>query len=191
MLEVYQLFGGLFFRFMLNVVEQNVVWLIINVEYNCYYCVLVYIGIVYMQGVVEDVINVLCDNCFLLDEKFEVLCQFMLSMLCNCGIVEDVEVEVFLVVGYICVNIFDVVLGLLYKVLLNYVNYFVDILVDECFQQFDWVFWEIVVVEQMSRMCSWRFSFWQVYQQEQDRVSVSCLCDIGLFVVLLKLVYLS
>ena len=34
-LEAYQLLGGLFSRSTLNAVEQNVVWLTINVEHNC------------------------------------------------------------------------------------------------------------------------------------------------------------
>ena len=146
-LEAYQLLGGLFSRSTLNAVEQNVVWLTINVEHNCHYCVPAHTGIAYMQGVAEDVINALRDNRPLPDEKLEALRQFTLSTLRNRGVVEDAEVEAFLAAGYTRANILDVVLGLSHKVLSNYVNHFADTPVDERFQQFDWAPRETVAAE--------------------------------------------
>ncbi|WP_412546625.1 carboxymuconolactone decarboxylase family protein [Maricaulis sp. MIT060901] len=146
-LEAYQTIGGLFSRSSLNAVEQNVVWLTINVEHNCHYCVPAHTGIAHMQNVPEDVISALRENRELPDAKLEALRQFTLSSLRNRGVVEKAEVEVFLAAGYTRANLLDVVLGLSHKVLSNYLNHFADTPVDERFQQFDWTPREPVAAE--------------------------------------------
>lgn len=146
-LEAYQQLGGLFSRSSLSAVEQNVVWLTINVEHNCHYCVPAHTGIAHMQNVPADVIDALREERELPDPKLEALRAFTLSTLRNRGIVDEADVEAFLGAGYTRANILDVILGLSHKVLSNYVNHFADTPVDECFKQFDWTPREPVAAE--------------------------------------------
>lgn len=146
-LEAYQQLGGLFARSTLSAVEQNVVWLTINVEHNCHYCVPAHTGIAHMQKVPEDVITALRDNRTLPDARLEALRQFTLTTLRNRGVVDDADVEAFLAAGFTRANILDVVLGLSHKVLSNYVNHFADTPVDARFQQFDWTPRDTVAAE--------------------------------------------
>lgn len=146
-LEAYQVLGGLFQKSSLTPAEQNVVWLTINVEHNCHYCVPAHTGIALSQGVSQEVVDALREDRTLPDEKLEALRQFTLAALRNRGIVADAEVEAFLAAGYNRANILDVILGLSHKVLSNYVNHFADTPVDEPFQKFAWEKGEAVPAE--------------------------------------------
>lgn len=137
-LEGYQKLYELVFDSSFDNDEIIVVWQMINVEYVCYYCVLVYIGIVKSMKVLDDIINVLWDEILLLNDKFEVLCIFIFVVICKCGEVSSEDLNVFYEVGYEYCYVFEVILVLFQKVMSNYVNYIVEILVDELFQKFVW-----------------------------------------------------
>ncbi len=137
-LEAYQTLGGLFQASSLTAVEQNVVWLTINVEHNCHYCVPAHTAIALSQSVPQDVVDALREERPLPDTKLEALRQFTLSTVRNRGVVDNAEVEAFLSAGYSKANLLDVVLGVSHKVLSNYVNHFADTPVDDAFARFAW-----------------------------------------------------
>lgn len=45
----------------------------------------------------------------------------------------------FMEVGFIKVNIFDVVMGVIFKMLLNYINYIVEMKIDDVFEVMKWL----------------------------------------------------
>lgn len=137
-LEAYQKLHALFQDTAFTAEERNVVWLTINVEHNCHYCVPAHTGIAKSQGVSDDIINALREARPLPDAKLEALRQFTLSTLRNRGVVPSEDLEAFFAAGYDQRAVLDVVLGLAQKVMSNYVNHFADTPVDAPFQQFDW-----------------------------------------------------
>nr|WP_155197697.1 carboxymuconolactone decarboxylase family protein [Roseibium hamelinense] len=137
-LEAYQRLHQLFQQTSLSTVEQNVVWLTINVEHECHYCVPAHTGIAHMQKVPQDVIDALRNQTPLPDEKLEALRDFTLKVVRERGNVNDADVQAFLDAGYTKRNVLDIILGLAQKVMSNYVNHLAQTPVDEVFHKFAW-----------------------------------------------------
>lgn len=137
-LEAYQQLHALFQKTSLSAVERNVVWLAINVEHECHYCVPAHTGIAKMQGVDDAVIEALRNNTPIPDERLEALRVFTLKVTRQRGVVSDADVEAFLNAGFTKQNVLDIILGLAQKVMSNYVNHLAKTPLDETFKQFDW-----------------------------------------------------
>ncbi|MEO0400170.1 MAG: carboxymuconolactone decarboxylase family protein [Pseudomonadota bacterium] len=137
-LEAYGKIGDLFGRSSLSAVERNVVWLAINVEHNCHYCVPAHTGIAKSQGVGDDVIEALRNNTPIPDDRLEALRAFTLQVVRGRGEVSEADVNAFLAAGFTKRNILDVILGVSHKTISNYVNHFADTPVDAAFQSFAW-----------------------------------------------------
>ena len=136
--EAYQLLGGLFRKTSLSAIEQNVVWLTINYENNCDYCVPAHTGIAKTDKVPEDVIEALRNGKPIADEKLEALRRFTVLMVQQRGWVADEDVDAFLDAGYTRRNILDVIVGMSHKVISNYTNHFARTPVDAVFKKFAW-----------------------------------------------------
>ncbi len=137
-LEAYQRLHALFQETSLSVVERNVVWLAINVEHECHYCVPAHTGIAKSQGVDDAVIEPLRNATPLADARLEALRQFTLKVVRQRGVVDDADVQAFLDAGFTKRNVLDIILGLAQKVMSNYVNPLADTPLDEPFKKFDW-----------------------------------------------------
>lgn len=137
-LEAYKALGDIFTKTSLSKVEQNVVWMTINVEHECHYCVPAHTMIAKSQGVDDATIDALRAGTALPDAKLESLRQFTLQLVRGRGHVADSDVEAFLAAGYTKQNILDVVVGLSHKVISNYVNHLSQTPVDAPFKAFDW-----------------------------------------------------
>ncbi|MEL6369522.1 MAG: carboxymuconolactone decarboxylase family protein [Pseudomonadota bacterium] len=138
LLEAYQVVGDLFSKTSLTATERNVVWLSINVEHNCHYCVPAHTGIAKAQGVDDATIEKLRNAEPLDDAKLEALRQFTLKAVRQRGVVSEADVQTFLDAGYTQQTILDVMVGIAHKVMSNYVNHFVKTPVDDAFKKFDW-----------------------------------------------------
>lgn len=137
-LEAYQHLHQLFQETSLSAVERNVVWLAINVEHQCHYCVPAHTGIAKSQGVDDATIEALRNNQPLPDERLELLRQFTLKLVRRRGVVADADVDAFLAAGFTRQHVLDIILGLAQKVMSNYVNHLADTPVDAPFQKFAW-----------------------------------------------------
>jgi len=137
-LEAYQKLHELFQQSSLTPVEQTVVWMTINVEHACHYCVPAHTAIAHMQKVDSDIIEALRNAAPIADAKLEALRQFTLKVVRQRGVVSDADVEAFLAAGYTKRHVLDVILGVAQKVMSNYVNHLADTPVDAPFQKFDW-----------------------------------------------------
>lgn len=93
------------------------------VVYGCVFCVVGYIVVVLKKVYVDYVVvDVLCDGELVVDLWFDVVVVFMCVVIVMCGGVFDDVFDVFLVVGFIEVNVFEVVLGVSFVMLCNFVN---------------------------------------------------------------------
>ena len=137
-LEAYKVLGDLFSQTSLSKVEQNVVWLAINVEHHCHYCVPAHTMIAKSQGVDDATIEALRTGGAIADPKLEALRSFALKVVRQRGAVDEADVAAFLSSGFTKENILDVVLGVSHKVLSNYVNHLADTPVDPAFSSFAW-----------------------------------------------------
>lgn len=137
-LEGYQALHRLFQETSFNKDELTVIWLAINVENECHYCVPAHTGIAYSMGVKEDVIEALRNEQPLADPKLEALRGYTLKLLRQHGQVEASDTEAFLDAGYEQRHILEIILGISQKVLSNYVNHVAATPVDKPFQKFAW-----------------------------------------------------
>ncbi len=138
LLEAYQAVHTLFSNCSLGDVERNVVWMAINVENACHYCVPAHSAIAKMQGVSDDDIESLRNATPLADPRLEALRLFTVKMVRQRGLVDDKEIEAFLAAGFTKRNILDVVLGIGQKVMSNYTNHLAQTPVDAPFEGFAW-----------------------------------------------------
>lgn len=137
-LEAYKAVGDLFASSSLSKVEQNVVWLAINVEHSCHYCVPAHTMIAKSQGVDDETIEALRDATPISDNKLEALRAFTLKVVRGRGIVSEADTQAFLEAGYTKQNILEVILGVSHKVISNYANHFAETPVDAPFGAFAW-----------------------------------------------------
>lgn len=137
-LEAYKTVGALFGKTSLTAIERNVVWMTINVEHSCHYCVPAHTVIARSQGVDEATIKALRAGTALPDAKLEVLRQFTLAMVRARGEVGQSDLDAFFTAGYSKENVFDVLLGVSHKVMSNYANHFAKTPVDPAFAGEAW-----------------------------------------------------
>jgi uncharacterized peroxidase-related enzyme len=137
-LQAYKTLHELFEQTDLTKVERNVVWLTINVENVCHYCVPAHTAIAMMQGVDASIIDALRSGAPLDDARLEALRQFTLAVVRQRGQLQDAQVAAFLGAGYSRRHILDVLVGVAQKTLSNYVNHIADTPVDTPFMQFAW-----------------------------------------------------
>lgn len=137
-LEAYKTLHALFERTSLSKVERNVVWMTINVENACHYCVPAHTAIALMQGVDADLVEALRAGSPLEDPRLEALRRFTLALVRQRGRLEDAQMAEFLDAGYTQRHILDVVLGVAQKTMSNYANHLAHTPVDAAFAKFEW-----------------------------------------------------
>ena len=137
-LEAYQVLGTLFTETSLTTTEQHVVWLTINYENDCGYCVPAHTGLAKLDAVPDDVIEALRNGTSIADPKLEALRTFTVQVVQKRGWVTDDDVQAFLDAGYTQQQILEVILGLAHKVISNYTNHVAKTPVDAVFKRFAW-----------------------------------------------------
>lgn len=135
-LEAYKTITGLFVKSSLDTVERHVVWLAINVENECHYCIPAHSMLATMDGVSKETISALRNKTPIGNEKLDGLREMTLSILRNKGQVPQEEVAAFRALGYTNQNILDIILGIAHKTLSNYTNHFAQTPVDDAFASF-------------------------------------------------------
>ncbi|MEM9496017.1 MAG: carboxymuconolactone decarboxylase family protein [Pseudomonadota bacterium] len=137
-LQAYQALSDFFGATSFTNDERHVIWLAINVEHECHYCVPAHTVIARSQNLDEETITALRDAAPLKDPKLEALRTFTLKVVRQRGVVDDAAVEAFLAAGYTKAHILEVILGVSHKVLSNYANHFADTAVDAAFTKDAW-----------------------------------------------------
>ena len=137
-LEAYEVLGTLFKDTSLTTIEQHVVWLTINYENDCGYCVPAHTGLAKFDAVPDDVIEALRNGTSIANPKLEALRTFTVQVVQKRGWVTEDDVKAFLDAGYTQQQILEVILGLAQKVISNYTNHVAKTPVDAVFKKYAW-----------------------------------------------------
>lgn len=132
-LEAYQSLTALFDKTAFTVTEQNLVLLSISRYRNCSYCLAAHGTVAKMQKVPTDIIHAVYYNQPLFDTKLEALRTFTRTVLEAEGWIKQDALQAFYQAGYQKQHVLEVVLGISFKTLSNYVNHINDTPIDENF----------------------------------------------------------
>jgi AhpD family alkylhydroperoxidase len=135
-LEAYQLLTNLFMQSSLTKEEQHVVWLTVNVNNQCHYCVPAHSQIAIMDGIDKAIVKSIraCEP--LSDPRLEALRSYTQALVLSRGIISEAETNNMLEQGFNNKNLLDINLGIGHKVLSNYTNYLAKTPIDEPYLPF-------------------------------------------------------
>ncbi len=132
-LEAHQELTALFDKTAFTVTERNLVLLSISRYRNCSYCLAAHGSGAKMQKVPTEIIHAVYYNQPLSDTKLEALRTFTRAVLEAEGWVKHDALQAFYQAGYQKQHVLEVVLGISFKTLSNYVNHINDTPIDENF----------------------------------------------------------
>jgi len=137
-LEAYQALHQLFQSTSFDAEELTVVWMTINVEHECHYCVPAHTGIAHMMNVDDAIIEALRNRTELPTAKLQTLHLTTLALVRNRGHLTQAEAADFFEVGYGNRQVLEILLGLSQKLISNYANHLAETPIDEPFKKFVW-----------------------------------------------------
>jgi alkylhydroperoxidase family enzyme len=135
-LEAYMKLHELFSQTSFTSTEQHIVWMTINTENECHYCVPAHIMLATMGNVEEQAITAIKNKTEINDAKLEALRKFTIAIVQQRGNVDESTLQNFYDAGYTKQNVIEVILCLSQKVLSNYSNHITHVPVDEPFQPY-------------------------------------------------------
>ncbi len=135
-LEAYIKLHQLVRQTSLSATEQHIVWMTINTENECHYCIPAHIMLATMDKVDNEIITAIKNKTEISDERLEMLRNFTTSMVQNRGNVTERELDEFYSAGYSKQNVLEIILVLSHKVLSNYTNHISHTPVDDPFKPY-------------------------------------------------------
>ncbi|MEE9355024.1 MAG: carboxymuconolactone decarboxylase family protein [Methylococcaceae bacterium] len=132
-LEANQVLTTLFDKTAFTVTERQLILLSISRYRNCSYCLAAHGTVAKMQKIPSEVIDAVYFNLPLADDKLEVLRTFTRAVLEAEGWVDQKTLNSFYQAGYQKQHVLEVVLGISFKTLSNYVNHINDTPIDAKF----------------------------------------------------------
>lgn len=109
-------------------------------RYNqCHYCMAAHSVIAEMQKVPQDVVDAIRNDNPIADVKLEALRKFTTQVVDKRGWVSNEEIQAFVDAGYARQQILEVILGISFKTLSNYVNHITNTPVDTAFAKKAWL----------------------------------------------------
>ena len=121
-----------------SAIEQQVIYLTINYENECHYCMAAHTGLAKLEGVSPEDIEALRNGQPLTDPKLQALRHFTQRMVQARGWVEEDELETFMAAGYTKQQVLEVILGIAVKVIHNYTNHIAQTPLDKAFKPYAW-----------------------------------------------------
>ena len=137
-LQSYQMPTKLVIESSFTPTERHVLWLAINVENQCHYCVPAHTLLAKKDSVDDEIIESIRNGQKLLDPRLETLRQFAIKTLNNRGRLAPEDVKAFFDVGFTRAQALEVVLVISHKVMSNYINAFSGTEVDAAFAKYAW-----------------------------------------------------
>ncbi len=138
LLEAYQALNEIFNKTSLDIIERNIVWLTINYENGCTYCMAAHTAIAWHSGMSKADISALREGRPITDPKHQALRHFTAHMLETRGWAAMDEIDTLLAASYSKATILDVILSIGMKTLSNYTNHIAHTPVDKPFEAFVW-----------------------------------------------------
>lgn len=137
-LEGYATLFGLFDKSNFMPVERQVVYLTVNYENDCHYCMAGHSVLARMAGMAPADIEALRDGRPLADARLQALRRFTAAMVRQRGFVEAAEIDAFFAAGFSKAQLLEVILGIATKVLSNYTNHVAATPLDPFMQDTVW-----------------------------------------------------
>ena len=130
--------GQIFDQSSFSPTERQVVILSASRFNNCRYCVAAHSVIANLQQVPADVVEAIRNDEPIADSRLEALRLFTTSIVENRGWVSEADTEAFLAAGFTKAQLIEVILGVSFKTLSNYINHIADTPLDEAFAPQKW-----------------------------------------------------
>jgi len=121
-----------------TLLEQQVIYLAINYENSCDYCMAAHSGLAKAIGMSQDNIEALRNGTPMADAKLQALRHFTQQMVKARGWVEDSAIDAFMTAGYSKQQVLEVILGIAIKVMHNYTNHIAKTPLDKQFKPNAW-----------------------------------------------------
>ncbi len=122
-LEGYATLFRLFDSSSFTPVERQVVYLTVNYENDCHYCMAGHSVLARMAGMASTDIEALRNGQPLADARLQALRHFTAAMVRQRGFVPHTELDAVLAAGFSKAQVLEVILGIATKVLSNYTNH--------------------------------------------------------------------
>lgn len=137
-LKGYLAIGQIFDESSFSPTERQVVLLTVNRINECHYCVAAHSGIAGMQKIPAEIVEAIRNDQPIADSKLEALRTFTTAVVEQRGWVSDDTTAAFVAAGYTKAQILEVVFGISFKTLSNYVNHIADTPLDSAFTSKAW-----------------------------------------------------
>lgn len=134
----YLTLSGIFDESSLTATERQVVILTASRYNECHYCMAGHSVIADMQNVPQEVVDAIRNDQSIENVKLEALRQFTTQVVDKRGWVSEEDIQTFLQAGYNKQQIIEVILGVTFKTLSNYVNHVTQTPVDDAFASKTW-----------------------------------------------------
>jgi AhpD family alkylhydroperoxidase len=134
----YSTLWDLFSKSSLSATEQQVVYLTVNFENECHYCMAGHTQLAKMQKIDDGIVQSIRNGRPIQDAKLEALHGFTAKVVRERGFASDADVSAFLAAGYTKRNVLEVVLGVGTKTLSNYTNHIVHTQLDPFMKGAEW-----------------------------------------------------
>lgn len=138
LLESYVTGWAAFETTSLTPIERQVVYLTVNYENNCEYCVPWHTKLAQMAKMPEEEIKNLREGRALHDSKLNTLHQFTKTVVRTRGAIAPADLEFLFNAGYTQQTALEVVLGIAIKVMSNYTNAFAQTPLDKAVHSLRW-----------------------------------------------------
>jgi uncharacterized peroxidase-related enzyme len=137
-IKAYKTIGKIFDESSFSATERQVVVLAASRFNECDYCVAAHSVIAGMQRVPADVIDAIRNDQPIDDDKLEALRTFTTTAVEKRGWASDADIATFQAAGYNKAQILEVIVGLSFKTLSNYVNHLAETPLDDAFAAQAW-----------------------------------------------------
>ena len=137
-IKAYLTLGQIFDESSFSPTERQVVILAVSRYHECYYCVAAHSVVAGLQNVPADVVDAIRNYQPITDSKLEALRVFATTTVEKRGWVSESDIAEFVAAGYSKAQVLEVIVGISFKTLSNYVNHIADTPLDDAFAAQAW-----------------------------------------------------
>ncbi len=138
LIKAYMALGKIFDETSFSPTERQVVILSASRFNECRYCMAAHSVVAGMQNIPADVIEAIRDDLPIADERLEALRRIVTSTIEQRGWLSEDDKDAFFAAGFTTAHLFEVILGISYKTLSNYVNHIAETPLDSAFTTGAW-----------------------------------------------------
>lgn len=135
LLKAYKEIGKLFNETSFSPIEREIIEMTINQVNGCTYCIAAHSYFDRLSEFPEDILNVLLENKPLGNPKLQTLRIFTRTIIEKRGWVLPEELETFLSAGYSKEQVLELIVGVVHKIMSNYINHIAETPIDDEFKK--------------------------------------------------------